>query len=118
MDIKKHELIMWQAAVDCDRAAFMSVVAEDAVFVCGGYYCSGAEYGWLICDVGIGSYDIREFETIHNDACTVQVHYIVLVQAKRQEDADLSGLFHVTSTWKNSEDGWKLIFNMDSRINV
>ncbi len=112
----QHETAMWNAAVDCDRDAFLQQVAEDAMMVCGGHRCSGAEYAWLICDVGIGSYKISEYEVIHQSDTLIQVHYIVSATAKREEDADLAGLFHVTSTWQKREEGWKLIFNMDSRI--
>ena len=29
---------------------------------------------------------------------------------------DLEGKFHITSTWKRTDDKWKLVFNMDSRL--
>lgn len=32
------------------------------------------------------------------------------------ENAELEGIFHITSIWKKTSDKWKLIFNMDSRI--
>ncbi len=109
---------MWHAAADCDREAFMSVVAEDAVMVCGGHRCSGAEYGWLICEVGVAGYEIRDYELIYQSEELMQVRYIAEATAKRPEDADLAGLFQVTSSWEKREDGWKLVFNMDSRIRV
>ena len=33
-----------------------------------------------------------------------------------ERNSDLAGTFHITSTWKKSENTYKLIFNMDSRI--
>lgn len=32
-----------------------------------------------------------------------------------ERNSDLAGTFHITSTWKKSENTYKLIFNMDSR---
>lgn len=39
-----------------------------------------------------------------------------LVSADAPENADLAGMFHVTSTWENRGGEWILVFNMDSRI--
>ena len=32
------------------------------------------------------------------------------------KNRDLEGTFHITTTWKNYEGNWKVVFNMDQRI--
>lgn len=45
-----------------------------------------------------------------------QIHYVIDLTVGDRKNADLEGVFHITSTWKKDSDKWKLIFNMDSRI--
>ena len=101
-----HEAAMWEAARRCDSSAFLEVVSESAVMVCGGSKCTGADYARIISEFDCKSYKISDF---------VQVHYIIETVAEKPENQDLAGRFHITSTWKKG-DKWKLIFNMDSRI--
>lgn len=107
---------MWQAAKDGKKTEFTKLVSADAVMVCGGYRCSGAEYAEFISDFGISAFEIINFEIVHEADKTVQVHYIVKTTASTPENADLAGVFHVTSTWEERNGGWKLVFYMDSRI--
>ena len=107
---------MWQAAVSGDKAAFLELVCADAVMVCGGYRCNGAQYAELISNFGILEFVISDFETVHETDKTVQVHYIVKTTSDTPENADLAGIFHVTSTWEKRDGRWMLVFNMDSRI--
>ena len=44
------------------------------------------------------------------------MHYVIEMRGVHEQDKDFEGTFHITSTWKKYEDQWKLIFNMDSRI--
>ena len=113
--IMSHEVAMWEAAKCCNSSAFLEVVSESAVMVCGGYKCSGADYARIISEFDCKSYKISEFEIIAQSDDIVQVHYIIETAAEKPENQDLAGRFHITSTWKKS-DKWKLIFNMDSRI--
>ncbi len=113
MELEKR---MWEAAKNGDKDAFLQLVSEEAVMVCGGYRCTGAEYGGLIADFGISDYEITNFEIVHETADSVQVHYIVKTTASAPENADLAGTFHVTSTWEKRGGAWKLVFNMDSRV--
>ncbi len=92
------------------------IVSPEAVMVCGGFRCSGADYAEFINDFGISSYEITNFETVAETAQLVQVHYIVKTTADSPETADLAGMFHITSTWAKKNGTWKLIFNMDQRI--
>jgi len=114
--IYELETKMWQAAKNGDKAAFLQLVKPDAVMVCGGYRCTGAEYAELIADFGISAFEITDFETVLETETAVQVHYIVKTTADSPENADLAGAFHVTSAWINCDGEWKLVFNMDSRI--
>ena len=107
---------MWQAAKNGDKTAFAKLVSADAVMVCGGYRCTGAEYAEFISDFGISAFEITDFEVVHETDKTVQVHYIVKTTADTLENADLTGTFHITSTWEKHDGEWILIFNMDSRI--
>lgn len=107
---------MWQAAKSGDKTEFTKLVSADAVMVCGGYRCSGGEYAEFISDFGISAFEITNFEIVHETDKTVQVHYIVKTTADAPENADLAGVFHVTSTWAEDNGEWKLVFNMDSRI--
>ncbi len=107
---------MWQAAKDRNKTEFAKLVSADAVMVCGGYRCTGKEYTELVSNFGIFDFDISNFEIVHETDKTVQVHYIVKTTADVPENADLAGVFHVTSTWEKRNKEWVLVFNMDSRI--
>ena len=119
---KEHDMIfelenkMWQAAKDGDKTEFAKLVSADAVMVCGGYRCTGAEYAELVGDFGISGFEITGFEIVHETDKTVQVHYIVKTTVDTPENEDLAGTFHVTSTWEKRDGEWVLVFNMDSRI--
>lgn len=112
------ERSMWDAALYRDAAAFSQLVREDAVMLCGGARLTGGEYAELVCGYGISGYEISEFEVLTSTENLVQVHYIVRTTADSPENADLAGLFRVTSTWESSGGRWRLIFNMDQRIFV
>lgn len=114
--IYRLEQKMWQAAKDGDKTKFAKLVSADAVMVCGGYRCTGAEYAEFVGDFGISDFEIKDFEVVHETDKSVQVHYIVKTTADAPENADLAGVFHVTSTWENRGGKWVLVFNMDSRI--
>ena len=107
---------MWQTAKDGNKTEFAKLVSADAVMVCGGYRCTGADYAELVGDFGISDFEITNFEIVHETDKTVQVHYIVKTTAATPENADLAGMFHVTSTWEKRDEKWVLVFNMDSRI--
>lgn len=123
MDDKKiRELIfgmeysLWKAASNRDVVAFKSLVADDAVMICGGYRCLGAEYAEYIKDFYIEGYEIKNEEVIYLSDDAVQIHYVIDVKTELPEVADLGGTFHVVSLWKKMNNLWKLNFNMDSRI--
>lgn len=116
MDIREYEIQMWEAARNRDAAAFSEVVAADAVMVCGGFRCSGAEYAGIVREFDLAQYTITDFETVLETAEVQQVHYVISTVVADRRNADLEGEFHITSTWKRFGDGWKLVFNMDSRI--
>lgn len=107
---------MWNAAAKGNKEEFLKLVSESAVMVCGGYRCKGKEYGELIADFGISDYEISNFEIVYENSSVVQVHYVIRTTADCPENADLAGMFHVTSTWEKRGDELILIFNMDSRI--
>ena len=51
---------MWQSARDKNKSEFAKLVSADAVMVCGGYRCTGAEYAWFISDFGISDFEITK----------------------------------------------------------
>lgn len=114
--IKELETQMWEAAANRDSKGFLRLVDENAVMICGGYRCSGAEYAAVIGEFDCCLYDISDFEIVCENDGIAQVCYIIETKAELPENADLSGRFYITSTWKKQADGWKLIFNMDQRI--
>ena len=107
---------MWKAAAGRDKETFLQLVSPEAVMVCGGFRCSGADYAELIKDFGISSYEITNFETVAETEQLVQVCYIVKTSADSPETADLAGMFHITSSWGKKNGSWTLIFNMDQRV--
>ncbi len=114
--IFEKEYDMWNAASNRDVAAFKKLVADDAVMICGGYRCLGAEYAEYINDFYINGYEIKNKEVIFSIEEAVQIHYVIDAKAELPETADLGGVFHVVSLWKKVNNLWKLYFNMDSRI--
>ncbi len=116
MNIKEYEIAMWETAKNRDAAGFKEYVCEDAVMVCGGYRCSGAEYAGYIADYDVEEYEFVNFEVVLDTDDICQVHYVIRTKAKEEKNKDLEGIFHVTSTWKRFDGKWKIVFNMDSRI--
>lgn len=123
MSSKKPEQIvfdmehdMWKAASNRDTNAFRSLVADEAIMICGGYRCLGREYAEYIKDFYVDGYKIYNEEVVYLSEEAVQIHYVIEVTAKQPEAADLGGVFHVVSLWKRVDNAWKLYFNMDSRI--
>ena len=116
MTIKDYEIAMWEAAKNRDTASFSDLVDANAVMVCSGYKCTGAEYTEIVREFDIASYTISDFETICQTDDMVQVHYLIETKVSKEENKDLEGVFHITTTWKKCESKWKVIFNMDSRV--
>ena len=61
-EIYELERKMWDAAVSVDKSAFLDIVSQNAVMVCEGYRCTGAEYAELTADFGVSEYEISDFE--------------------------------------------------------
>ena len=116
MTEKEYETKMWKAAKNRDKECFLKLVDENAVMVCGGYRCTGAEYAQIVKEFDIASYEMSDFEVIFRTEDMFQVHYLIETKVPREENKDLEGVFHITSTWKRYGDIWKVIFNMDSRV--
>lgn len=116
MNIQELEVKMWNAAKNRDAVAFLEVVDKNAIMVCGGYRCSGAEYAEIIKAFDVAQYTISDYEIIEESESHCQIHYLIEITVADAKNADLEGLFYITSTWKMIAGVWKLIFNMDSRI--
>lgn len=78
-----------------------------------GTRCTGAEYSEIIADFDCAAFEIEEFEKVCETSDAVQVHYVITTTAEKPENSDLSGKFHITSTWWNTGGRWKHVFNMD-----
>ena len=114
--VKSLETKIWDASVSKDKKGFMNFVSPDAVMVCGGYRCLGKEYAQFVSEGIVLSYKFINFEVVYESEEVIQVHYVVDTEAFDDKDADCAGKFHVTSTWQRQDGGFKLIFNMDSKI--
>ena len=107
---------MWKTAQNRDAEGFLKIVSPEAVMVCGGYRCTGKEYAEIIRLFDCKSYDIDRFEIVHEDTDSFQVHYILKMEVGEIQNHDLEGTFHVTTTWHLTDGEWKVVFNMDQRI--
>lgn len=116
MGMQELELKMWEAAKNRDAEAFLEVVDANAVMVCGGFRCSGADYAEIIKEFDVAQYRITDFEVIEETETLCQIHYVIEIAVAERRNADLEGVFHIASTWKRIGDAWKLIFNMDARV--
>ena len=116
MSIEELEKEMWEAAKARDPERFSTLIDNEAVMVCGGYKCSGAEYCEIIKDFDIKDYRIWDFEVIAESDNLCQVHYMIETKVNNEENRDLEGIFHITTTRKRIGDIWKVVFNMDSRV--
>ena len=119
MDHKKIyelEISMWEAAKNRKPSDFLKVVSGDAVMVCGGYRCTGAEYADIVAGFDCKRYIIEHFEIVNQDEKSIQVHYLIHLEVNCKENNDLAGTFHITTTWKCIDDTWKVVFNMDQRV--
>ena len=62
------------------------------------------------------SYAIEHFEIVNQDESSVQVHYVIHLEVEMEENKDLAGTFHITTTWKCMDGAWKVVVNMDQRV--
>lgn len=115
-EVLKLETSMWEAAKRRDKTAFLRLVDDSAVMVCGGYRCTGREYAGIIADFDCRAYTIENFEIVCSDTESVQVHYVIALEVKKPMNSDLAGKFHVTTTWRRIDGRWKIVFNMDQRV--
>lgn len=116
MDSLKYELAMWECAKTQNSKAFSELVDKDALMVCGGVRMSGAEYAEIIGIFDLKSYTVTDFSEIVKTDTLCQLCYKIETKVNNPENADLEGVFNISSTWHKTASGWKLIFNMDSRI--
>lgn len=114
--IKDLEIKKWESEKANDSNGFLQVVDENAVMICGRYRCTGKEYAEIIKIFDCKNYEISDFEIVAESDNFVQVHYILKTEVSNEENKDLAGKFHITSTWKKNSEKLKLVFNMDSRI--
>lgn len=103
MTIKEYETAMWKAAKNRDSESFSELVDKNAVMVCGGYRCSGSEYSQIVKDFDIASFEMCDFEIVLQTDDICQVHYMIETKVSKEENKDLQGIFHITTTWKKCE---------------
>ena len=115
-NIKELEIRMWEAARNRDKEAFLNLVSEDAVMVCGGYRCTGAEYARIIEEFDCRDYMISDFEVVAENYEFIQVHYMITTRVNDEANKDLAGTFHISTTWKRFGENFKVVFNMDSAL--
>ena len=91
--IQALEIQMWEAARNRDKEAFLNIVSEDAVMICGGYRCTGAEYAQIIEEFDCKDYMISDFEVVAEDNDLIQVHYMITTTVNDEANKDLAGTF-------------------------
>lgn len=64
---------MWEAAKNRDAEAFLEVVDESAVMVCGGFRCTGADYTEIIKEFDVAQYRISNYEVIEETETLGQI---------------------------------------------
>lgn len=96
--IRKLEMELWKRAQNRDSKAYLEIVSENAVMVCGGFRCTGKEYAGIISEFDVASYNVRDYETVFCSEELVQNHYVIETKVKEERNKDLEGIFHVTST--------------------
>ena len=69
--IYELEVRMWEAAKHRDPEAFLEVVSPDAVMVCGGQCCTGAEYARIIPEFDCASFILEQFEIVNQDVDSI-----------------------------------------------
>ena len=57
--IRKLEMELWKRAQNRDSKAYLEIVSENAVMVCGGFRCTGKEYAGIISEFDVASYNVR-----------------------------------------------------------
>ena len=116
--IKALEIQMWEAARNRDKEAFLNVVSEGAVMICGGYRCTGAEYAQITEEFDCKAFCISEYEVVAENSEFIQVHYMITTTVNDEANKDLAGTYHISTTWKRFGDVFKVVFNMDSLTHI
>lgn len=114
-DFYRLEVQTWEAVKVGDADAFLKLVPADAVMVCRGTRCTGAEFSEEIAKFDCKEYNLQGFEIVNQDAQSAQVHYLVQFDVNAPENEDLAGLFHITTTWKCINQTWQMVFGMSAR---
>ena len=73
MNVYELEVQMWEAAKNRDAEAFLEVVDESAVMVCGGFRCTGADYAEIIQEFDVAQYRISNYEVIEETETLGQI---------------------------------------------
>ena len=107
---------MWKAARNRNDEDFSKIVSPQAIMVCGGFRCLGKDYAEIIREFDCKSYEISDFEMVLAADDFFQVHYVLKMKVENEQNRDLEGTFHVTTTWHFSDGMWRVVFNMDQRI--
>ena len=81
-----------------------------------GIQMHGVEYADVVAMFDCKKYVIEHFEIVNQDTKSIQVHYVIHLEVNSEENKDLAGTFHITTTWKCTDDIWKVVFNMDQRV--
>lgn len=72
--------------------------------VCSGFRCNGADYAEIIKEFDVAQYKISNYEVIEETESICQIHYVIDLTVADRKNADLEGVFHITSTWKKVSD--------------
>ena len=89
---------------------------ETKMWEAAKYRCTGKEYADIISVFDCKNYEIKNFEIVNEDTNSIQVHYVIICEVDEEKNQDLGGAFQITTTWRNIEGIWQVVFNMDQRV--
>jgi len=64
--------------------------------------CCLTEYAGNIKDFDVAQYTISNYEVAAKREELCQIYYVIEITVADRKNADLEGLFHITSTWKKT----------------
>lgn len=112
--VMRQEYELWEAARGLDGAVFDKYLASEVNVICNNFRCFGEEYVMTLPAFGLMRYTIERYETVAGGENQIQNYYLVNVKTSDSEELKTC---HVTSTWRRTFEGWKIVFHMRTLVN-
>jgi len=111
--VKLQEYELWEAARSLNYPVFYKYLAPEVNVICNNFRCCGEEYVMTLPAFGLQRYSIEHYETVVAGKDQIQNYYLVNLKIVDSEEIKTC---HVTSTWKKTDAGWKIVFHMRTLI--